>query len=212
MSRYYLGDCLSILPTFPDRCVDLVLTDPPYLVNYQDRTGRTIMNDHASHWLAPAFREAFRVLQDNAFCVSFYGWNKVDAFFQAWKGAGFRVVGHLVFAKTYHSSARFLQYRHEAAYLLAKGRPALPAAPLPDLLPWKYSGNKLHPTQKPVSSLTPIIETFSRPGAIVLDPFAGSGSTCVAARNAGRRYIGIELDETYHAAGVKHLTQMARAA
>ncbi len=39
MSRVVLGDCLSVLPTLPDRCVDLVLTDPPYLVNYVDRSG-----------------------------------------------------------------------------------------------------------------------------------------------------------------------------
>lgn len=212
MSRYYLGDCLNILPTFPDRCVDFVLTDPPYLVNYQDRTGRSILNDQASQWLAPAFSEAYRVLQDNAFCVSFYGWNKVDEFFRAWKRAGFRVVGHLVFPKSYASKTRFVKYQHESAYLLAKGRPELPADPVADVLPWKYSGNRLHPTQKPVGSLRPIIEAFTEPEGIVLDPFAGSGSTCVAARDAGRRYIGIELDETYHAAGVKQLAQWARAA
>ncbi|OAE71650.1 hypothetical protein A7J71_20585 [Achromobacter insolitus] len=42
MSRVVLGDCLSILPTLPDRYVDMVLTDLPYLVNYQDRAGRSI--------------------------------------------------------------------------------------------------------------------------------------------------------------------------
>src|SRR5690606_19371542 len=119
--------------------------------------GRSIVNDCEADWLAPAFKETYRVLKDDAFCVSFYGWNRVDRFFRAWKGAGFRVVGHLVFAKNYHSSARYLQYRHESAYLLAKGRPQLPAAPLPDLLPWQYTGNKLHPTQKPVASLSPLI-------------------------------------------------------
>ncbi|EHA8180270.1 hypothetical protein JFA18_004723, partial [Salmonella enterica subsp. enterica serovar Brandenburg] len=42
-------------------------------------------------------------------------------------------------------------YRHECAYILAKGRPALPQKPLPDVLGWKYSGNRHHPTEKPVS-------------------------------------------------------------
>lgn len=51
-----------------------------------------------------------------------------------------------------------------------KGRPALPQKPLPDVLGWKYSGNRHHPTEKPVTSLQPLIESFTHPNAIVLDP------------------------------------------
>lgn len=107
---------------------------------------------------------------------------------------------------------RFLAYRHESAYLLAKGKPELPTTPLSDVIPWTYSGNRLHPTQKPVECLKRIIEALSRPGDIVLDPFAGSGSTCLAAHLAGRRFFGIELDATYHAAAVNRLQQYRRAA
>lgn len=53
--------------------------------------------------------------------VSFYGWNRVDRFMAAWKNAGFSVVGHLVFTKTYTSKAAYVGYRHECAYILAKG-------------------------------------------------------------------------------------------
>src|SRR3546814_13283722 len=74
-----------------------------------------------------------RVLKDGGLCVSFYGWNKIDLFFEAWKAAGFRVVGHIVFRKGYASSERFLRYEHEQAYLLAKGQPRLPEHPVPDV-------------------------------------------------------------------------------
>jgi site-specific DNA-methyltransferase (adenine-specific) len=212
-SQFILGDCIAILPTLPAGSADLVLTDPPYLVNYKDRSGRSIANDTRGDWLEPAFAEAFRVLKDDAFCISFYGWTRVDQFFAAWKAAGFRVVGHIVFAKRYASKATFLAYRHESAYLLAKGRPDTPAKPLPDVMDWKYSGNTLHPTQKSVGSLAPLIESFSRHGDLVLDPFAGSGSTCVAAQQLGRRYVGIELDPTFHAAAARRLaTPLAAAA
>ncbi|EAA8719620.1 DNA methylase [Salmonella enterica subsp. enterica serovar Give] len=59
--------------------------------------------------------------------------------------------------------------------------------------------------------MQPLIESFTRPNAIVLDPFAGSGSTCVAAVQAGRRYIGIGLMEQYHKAGIERLSAVQRA-
>lgn len=150
--------------------------------------------------------------------VSFYGWNRVDRFMAAWKAAGFYAVGQIVFTKDYSSNRRsangrrgFVNYCHEGAYVLAKGRPVPPLKPLPDVMPFPYTGNPLHPTQKPVEALQPLIESFSAPGAIVLDPFAGSASTCVAAYRAGRRYIGIEMLAQYHRAGTERLAAMRRA-
>src|SRR5579872_2909840 len=90
------GDCRQVLAPLPSGSVDFVLTDPPYLVDYRDRNGRALRGDREGGWLAPAFREIYRVLKSNSFCVSFYGWNRVDKFFAAWKAAGFRPAGHLV--------------------------------------------------------------------------------------------------------------------
>ncbi|MGE0768555.1 MAG: DNA methyltransferase [Hyphomicrobiaceae bacterium] len=67
------------------------------------------------------------------------------------------------------------------------------------MIDWRYEPNRLHPTQKPVSVLTPLIEAFSKPGEIILEPFCGSCSTLVAAKELGRNFIGIELDATHHA-------------
>ena len=55
----------------------------------------------------------------------------------------------------------------------------------------------LHPTQKPVRLMQALIELTTKPDQIVIDPFAGSGTTLVAARNLGRRYIGYELEDKY---------------
>ncbi len=208
---FILGDCVRVMATFPGNAVDFILTDPPYLVGFRDRSGRTIAGDKTDEWLQPACNEMYRVLKKDALMVSFYGWNRVDRFMAAWKNAGFSVVGHLVFTKNYTSKAAYVGYRHECAYILAKGRPRLPQNPLPDVLGWKYSGNRHHPTEKPVTSLQPLIESFTHPNAIVLDPFAGSGSTCVAALQSGRRYIGIELLEQYHRAGQQRLAAVQRA-
>jgi len=196
-NRVIQGDCTAVLKTLPGESIDFVLTDPPYFVRYRDRSGRTIRNDRYPGQILDAFNDMYRVLKPNSLCVSFYGWNRVDSFFSAWKGAGFTPVGHIVFTKTYASAQRFLRYSHEAAYVLAKGRPELPADPLNDVLPWHYSGNYNHPTEKSVDTIKPIIEAFTKAGDVVLDPFAGSGSSLVAAALLRRQYIGIELEQKY---------------
>jgi adenine-specific DNA-methyltransferase len=196
VNRIIPGDCVEIMRQMPDRSVDFIATDPPYLVGYTSRDGRSIANDKTDEWLIPACHEMYRVLKYNSFLVCFYGWNKVDTFFAAWKHAGFHAVGHLVFVKPYHSNGGYVRYSHEEAYLLTKGVPDTPPILLRDVLEWRYTGNTLHPTQKPVMAMLPLIMAFSRVRDIVLDPFAGSGTTAVAAKQLGRRYIGIELDPT----------------
>jgi site-specific DNA-methyltransferase (adenine-specific) len=192
------GDCVEVMRRMPSSIVDLMLTDPPYLVRYRSRDGQTIANDDRDDWLEPAFAEMYRLLKPGSFCLSFYGWNAADKFILAWRKAGFRIVGHVVFQKKYASSKRFFEHRHEQAYLLAKGDAVLPEAPLSDVRDWEYTGNRFHPTQKPISLLRPLVESFSKPAGVVLDPFCGSGSTLLAAQNAKRSYIGIELDAKHH--------------
>ena len=205
-NRIINGNCIDVMRSLPWASVDFILTDPPYLVNYRDRSGRSIQNDaNDGAWLKPAFRQMFRVLRPDSLCVSFYGWNKVDVFMDAWKSAGFSVVGHIVFHKQYASNSRFLSYEHESAYLLAKGRPALPETPVSDVLDFPYSGNCFHPTQKPVEPLMTLIDAFTKPGQVVLDPFCGSGSTLVAAQELDRRFIGIELDCDHHRTAINRL-------
>lgn len=199
------GDCQQVLRRLPDACADFVLTDPPYLVRYKDRSGRSVANDDNSAWMYPAFSELYRVLKPNSYAVCFYGWSKADRFLSVWRECGFRPVGHFVWVKRYASCVRHAQMKHEQAYLLAKGNPLPPKAPPADVLPWQYTGNRLHPTQKPVSSLTPLIEAFSRSDNIVLDPFAGSGSTGIAARQCSRRFILIEKDPVYFKAACERL-------
>src|SRR5580700_11478383 len=124
---------LTAMPEPPAESIDFILTDPPYITRYKSRDGRTVPNDDNDAWLKPAFAEMHRVLDRDSFCVSFYGWPKADRFMQAYRAAGFRVVGHLMFPKRYASSTRFVQYQHESAHLLAKGNPRAPEKPIADV-------------------------------------------------------------------------------
>ena len=205
IGRVTHGDCTQVMRQLPAASVDFVLTDPPYLVRYKDSSGRTVPNDDNGRWMFPAFSELYRVLKPDSYMVSFYGASKADRFLTVWRECGFRAVGHIVWVKSYASSVGHVAMRHEMAYLLVKGEPTAPVKPLPDVLPWRYTGNKLHPTQKPVESLAPLIQAFTKPGAVVLDPFAGSGSTGLAARKTGRRFILIEQHADYHQAASRRL-------
>lgn len=197
-NRVLCGDCTRVMRDLPGASVDFVLTDPPYLCRYRDRDGRTVLNDADDAWVYPAFAQIYRVLKRNSICISFYGWTRADVFLSAWREAGFYLAGHIVFTKSYGSKSRYLSYRHECAFVLAKGRPPLPANPLPDVMPWNYTHNRLHPTQKPVAPLADLISSFCPKDGLVLDPFCGSGSTLAAAQECDRDWLGIELDAGHH--------------
>ncbi len=78
------------------------------------------------------------------------------------------------------------------------------------MLPWSYSGNKLHPTQKPIAAIDPLIAAFSKPGDIVLDPFLGSGTTGRSAQRLGKSFLGIELDPKYYRIAAERLKESSR--
>jgi site-specific DNA-methyltransferase (adenine-specific) len=204
------GDCRDVLPTLPAASVDFVLTDPPYLVHFKGRwdgVQRTIVGDDDPSWLRPAFTEVWRLLKPDSFCVSFYGWPHTDTFLGVWKAIGFRPVSHLAFVKRQWGLGRFTRGTHEAAYLLAKGKPPIPESAISDVIDWQREDVVFHPNQKPVSTLTPLIDCYCPSGGIVLDPFMGSGSTLRAAKDLGRTAIGIEIEPDYCRKAAARLAQ-----
>lgn len=88
MSRFVLGNCIDVMTRIPDNAIDFILTDPPYLVGFRDRSGRTIAGDKTDEWLQPACNEMYRVLKKDALMVSFYGWNRVDRFMKRLEKCG----------------------------------------------------------------------------------------------------------------------------
>lgn len=158
-------DCVQLMRRMDAASVDFILTDPPYICRYRDSSGRTIANDDNSRWLEPAFAEMFRLLKPDSFAVSFYGWNQVDRFVTAWRQAGFRLVGHMVFPKPYASSERSLSHRHEQDFLLAKGEPEKPAEAISDVRNWAWHRQPSPPDPEALRSPWKPSGPWSRPSA-----------------------------------------------
>ena len=204
------GESAQVLKELPAGSVDLIVTDPPYLVNYRDRDRRSLLNDTNAGGVMPVFDPMARAMKPDSYAICFAGWSALPQFTAAWEQEGLRIVSQIIWKKRYASRKSFTEYRHETAYVLAKGRPAKPSQPLPSVMDWVYSRNLRHPTEKAVQVLAPLIRSFSKPGDLVCDPFCGSGSTCVAAALNGRDYLGIELDPQYIMPARAYISEMLR--
>ena len=208
--RVLHGDSLMLLPSIPDASIDFVLTDPPYLVDYVGRWDgprRKIVGDGEPSWVRPAFEHIHRVLREDAFCVTFYGWPHADIFVGTFKELGFRPVSHLAFVKNVWGLGRFTRGQHETALLLAKGKPPIPEEGISDVFEWVRETDAVHPNQKPLCAMRKLLSTYAPRGATVLDPFMGSGVVLRAAKDLGMKAIGIDIEERWCRHAVLRLAQ-----
>lgn len=206
-SSLWLGDCINEMSKIPTGSVDLIVTDPPYGIGYDSiggsgyRTEVTFDDSPESilSLLRSAAREMSRVLSPHGHLYSFFGiqlWSETIAIYKA---AGFDVdVLPLVWVKQTGGTVDW-DHRYAPAWepiLFANGPARRLARKRDNVLAFNSPsmGERLHANEKPVSLLKELIEMSSQPGELVLDPFCGSGSTLQAAKDSGRRWIGIELE------------------
>lgn len=204
------ADCLDILKQLPDKCVDLVLTDPPYGISYQSK-GRTdkydkILNDENLNWLPLCLKELKRVSKDTAMWYIFCSWHKIDIFKQQIEKV--KNVKNILIWNKNNFGAGDLQNDYAPKYemiIFCNDNKALNGKRMANVLNFAKTDNSLHPTQKPVDLFGVLIEKSSLENDLILDPFSGSGTTAVACNNLNRRFICIEKDPDYWRASVKRL-------
>lgn len=211
--------------------IDIVITDVPYAMdkdgnmlghlspNYREKATHMrgyIDNDRAVYgaFLDKFFASAKSQLPSNGLLLSFMGNRTADQLLSAGVEAGFTLMDVLVFTggNSFAKSTTTLAPRHElCAFFRKEGSPKRKINP-----DWKRTNlfhaaktpnSKVHPTGKPVSWMEYLIETFTDPEDVVLDPFAGSGTTLYAARNLGRSSVGFEKDPEYYAEAERILWQ-----
>lgn len=210
----YHGDCRDVLPTIPAASVGLVLTDPPFSVpvKYQDAEGI-----HPRSWgdllvMEPFFAEVLKglrrvVKQDGQtyihcdadtypvfYKVAYSLWPQ-SHLITWYKPTGRRGRGWL------HSHELILHLRTgDTIYAEGFRQDVIGVMPVRTL-------NRTHPAEKPGDLLSFLAEAYPRTDDVVLDPFAGGGSTLVQAKKMGRPAIGIEIEERYCEIAAKRLSQ-----
>ena len=210
----YLGSAPDVLKTLPKNSVDMVLTDPPYGVNYQD--SRQSFNpdykddsDYALQLLDDTCKELKRVIKDDAHLYFFCGC--VNAFeFKQILSKYFDVQDNwITWVKNNHTICDFdkrYASKYEIIWFCTNKKRSLNYKLSPDVLSFDIPKNKKHKAQKPNDLLEYLIKNSTVEGETVLDCYAGSGSTLRAAKDTNRKFIGIEYEPEIHAIAVESVS------
>lgn len=212
MIRLMHGDCLELMKKIPDKSVDMILTDPPYLMNY--KTGHRKNKEHEfcseienddfqlNKDVVPYFlKQSHRIMKENSGIYCFCNSNKVD-FFKSEIEKHFAIKNIICWVKNNWTAGDLkgaFGKQYEFIIYANRGRRILNGKRFTDV--WFFDRvvgkAQIHQNQEPVDLLEQAIKASSNEGETVLDCFMGSGSTGVACINTNRNFIGIEKDDKY---------------
>lgn len=202
--RLIYDDCLEVMKSIPNESIDLIVTDPPYLINYKSHWcySKVITGDNDYDLIEKSIKEMYRVLKNNSAAYIFCSPKRIDYFMGCCLNTGFVIKNSIIWVKNNWTSgdlkASYGQ-QYEIILLLNKGRKYINGKRLSDV--WFFNRvafqHQYHPNEKPVRLLEQCILKHSDEGDTVLDLFMGSGSVGVACLNKNRRFIGIEKDRKY---------------
>jgi site-specific DNA-methyltransferase (adenine-specific) len=221
----YHGDCREVLASMDDRAVSCVITDPPYSDRTHEgtRSNSDRAKGHGNRVLSGSFgfdsitEDSLRLVMVELGRVT-SGWivSSLDyrhAFrFEHEPPAGLRMLRIGVWVKPNPmpqiSGDRPGQGWEAIGFMHRTDlRPSWNGGGKAGVWTSRVAQNEGHPTSKPLPMVADWVRLFTNPGDIILDPFAGSGTTLRAAKDEGRRAIGAEIDERYCEVIAKRLSQ-----
>lgn len=228
-------DARIFLPSIKNNSVDLILTDPPYLISKDTgfaSIGKKgierfkvsmdfgkwdrVTNEEHTALLNTVFRECYRALKDSGTIIVFYDLWKIESLMQMLKAIGFGMFRFIEWVKTnpvpLNSKAIYLSNAREIAIVAVKGgKPTFKTEYHNGIFSMpihRDGGKRLHPTQKPLALMKELIEIHTNEGAIVLDPFAGVGTTALASLQLSRIAWASEIDKSYFDKATKRIGEL----
>ena len=201
----YNKDCLEVIDELLNGggCVDCVLTDPPYNINFSTQHRKenfdVIVNDNLSEaefltLLQNYFSGCYKLLKNDGFLITFMSWRTISQFEKALKAAGFAIKSMPIWVKNNFGIGYYTRPQYEPMYLCLKGNPKPPREAISDVIHCPRVKDLVHSCQKPVPLIMKLLQTFTNEGDIIFDGFIGSGTTAIAAAKTQRHYIGCEID------------------
>lgn len=223
----YHGDAIEIMADLSDASVDAVLTDPPYssggrLETTRARQKNMIRSVDADNWIRGdgmstqgflwfmrlAAMQWRRILTSGSHALAFADWRMAPNLAAALESADLRQHPTVVWNKTYFGMGHVFRNQYELIVDVTVGKPRPPMRrDVGNVIDCAPVRSKLHPTEKPQHLLRTLLSVVAGPGQVVLDSFAGSGGTLLAARDLGIRAVGIEIDERYCEVAAKRLAE-----
>ena len=215
----YLGDALSLIKDVPTETVDLVVTDPPFAIDFRacrnnyNRSGfhvlegyREILPEEYGAFTCSWMKETYRVLRPHGSMYVFSGWNRLKDILEGLDQSGFITKNHLIWKyqfgvftkKKYVTSHYHILFvvKDPDHYTFHKVEHYPEDVWMIRREYWK--GKKKTPTKLPSDLVRKILSFSSSEGDLVFDPFLGSGTVAIVSREMGRHYLGFEVVEEYY--------------
>lgn len=218
-------DCLEGLKEIPDNSVDLIVTDPPYGIGIKSQgsdsgTKKSKLNPwadmcNASFWYSAWLSECQRILKDDGAVWSFINWRYFTTLQKAGLDIGWSVESLLIWDKGLIGTGgqKGLRPCYEQVMLFTKPNFRIEDRSLRDIqyFQWKTIKPTGHPAEKPLDLIRWLMQISGKTkGAVIVDPFMGSGTTAVAAALEGANYIGFEMDANWVEKAQKRIASTAQ--
>ncbi len=210
----YHGNALELMPMIPDGVIDLIVTDPPFAIDFKaqrenyNRTGSNVLegykeipqeeyHEFTQRWIA----EAARVLSPNGSMYVFSGWNRLRDILEGLDAAGLTTINHLIWKYQFgvFTKKKYVTSHYHILFVVKD--------------PKRYTFNKIDhypedvwvinreywkgkmktPTKLPLEIVKKILLYSSNPGDLVFDPFLGSGTVAIVSQMESRHFLGFEI-------------------
>ena len=219
-NKIICADCLDILKQLPDKCIDLVLTDPPYnasnsKISCIDKHYTTVNEDWDKNFIAKSFLDlCLDKIKDNGSMLVFCSYHTLNQYL-CWNKMKLQQIIHWQKSNPFPAIAKVYTPSVEYCLWFVKGSPYTfnKEYSKTDIITTSICQGKEridHPTQKPLELWEKLLSVHSNENDLVLDCFSGSGTTAIACTKLKRRFICIEKDPDYHKASVERLNEFNR--